>query len=125
MDDRKHSGSLLPGDECWSSAFSLPPEGQGIDGHIFAMTGFHGTLVAGGEFTLAGGRSVRNVAGWDGTTWTPWDESSQEESSASASMKASLLQEEGCGQAMTLSWALSAPGMAWNGSGWAVGLIER
>jgi hypothetical protein len=41
-----------------------PPRGQ-----INAMTVFNGSLIAGGEFTLAGTTTVSHIARWDGTQW--------------------------------------------------------
>jgi hypothetical protein len=36
---------------------------------VYAMTVYNGRLVVGGRFTSAGGRSVTNIAQWDGTSW--------------------------------------------------------
>jgi hypothetical protein len=98
MDDRQARASSIWGAECWSSAFGPPPDGQGIDGHVFDMIPFHKTLVAGGgwqdlgehpdlaatapgihggdliaagDFASVGGRPGRYVARWDGANWYP------------------------------------------------------
>ncbi len=42
----------------------------GINGDVYVLESFKGTLYAGGEFTSAGGRAAKNIARWNGTTWT-------------------------------------------------------
>lgn len=48
---------------------SWMPLGGGMNGPVSALTVFNGELIAGGEFTNAGGTPVNNIARWNGTTW--------------------------------------------------------
>jgi hypothetical protein len=41
------------------------------DGIAWAMTFFRGELYVGGQFLTAGGVAARNIARWDGRTWSP------------------------------------------------------
>ncbi len=43
----------------------------GIDGPVYALTGFGELLIAGGLFTAAGDVSASNIAAWDGSAWEP------------------------------------------------------
>jgi hypothetical protein len=50
------------------------PLGQGLTGprgftHVSALTVYEGELVAGGDFTAAGGAPAASVARWDGQAW--------------------------------------------------------
>lgn len=47
------------------------PINTGMNGPVHALTIFNGNIVAGGEFTNAGGQSVNNIALWNGTAWQP------------------------------------------------------
>ena len=40
-------------------------------GSVMALTGYNSDLIAGGEFTTAGGVSCSNIARWNGTVWQP------------------------------------------------------
>ena len=50
------------------------PLGLGVDGIVRALTLYNGDLVAGGDFTEAGGLPANRVARWDGTQWHPLGE---------------------------------------------------
>ncbi|MCC6320739.1 MAG: hypothetical protein IT438_04805 [Phycisphaerales bacterium] len=73
-----HAGGL-PADSIarWTGTAWEPLPGGGIGpngdepprGQVNAMTTFNGRLIVGGEFTLAGGLPVTNIAAWDGTQW--------------------------------------------------------
>ncbi len=41
----------------------------GINGEVNALTVYNGNLIAGGQFTEAGGVSVKNIAQWNDTDW--------------------------------------------------------
>lgn len=56
----------VAGDEYWSDRFGLPS----IDGVIQCAVEYQGALVVGGWIRQAGGVPVRNLARWDGTTWS-------------------------------------------------------
>lgn len=43
--------------------------GSGINGQVKALTVRGSELIAGGQFTLAGGNNTNNVARWNGTSW--------------------------------------------------------
>lgn len=43
--------------------------GTGVNGPVYAITRFNGKLYVAGNFTMAGGVSVSNIATWDGTNW--------------------------------------------------------
>ena len=45
------------------------PINTGMNGPVHALTIFNGNIVAGGEFTNAGGHSVNHIALWNGTAW--------------------------------------------------------
>ncbi|RPI13778.1 MAG: T9SS C-terminal target domain-containing protein [Ignavibacteriae bacterium] len=44
--------------------------GFGVNGNVYAVTIYNGTLIVGGGFTLAGNVNVSNIAAWNGTTWS-------------------------------------------------------
>ncbi|MEO1627392.1 MAG: T9SS type A sorting domain-containing protein [Bacteroidota bacterium] len=47
-----------------------PAMHQGTNGPVYAIeVDANGTIYIGGDFTMAGGNSVRNLAKWTGTTW--------------------------------------------------------
>ncbi|MCH7847663.1 MAG: hypothetical protein IIB53_04790 [Planctomycetes bacterium] len=61
----------------WDGA-SWSPLGNGITGSIHdcppvvnALAVYNGDLIAGGEFTTAGGMPASSIARWDGTSWSP------------------------------------------------------
>lgn len=41
---------------------------------ISALTVYDNRLIAGGSFAIAGGVAAKNIAAWDGTTWSPMAE---------------------------------------------------
>jgi hypothetical protein len=42
----------------------------GVSSHyVFALAVYNGELIAGGDFTTAGGQTVNNIARWDGAAW--------------------------------------------------------
>jgi hypothetical protein len=45
--------------------------GGGMNGAVYALVEYQGQLIAGGEFTIAGGVPARSVARWNGTSWEP------------------------------------------------------
>lgn len=49
----------------------LGPAVLGSDTNVRALAIYNGELIAGGNFTLAGGQPVSNVARWDGASWQP------------------------------------------------------
>ncbi|MPZ25552.1 MAG: hypothetical protein GEV12_03675 [Micromonosporaceae bacterium] len=47
------------------------PAGTGVNASVRALASFQGALVAGGQFTEAGGAPASRVASWDGAGWAP------------------------------------------------------
>ena len=56
-----------PDDIYWARGFSVP----GLDGQVFALTLYDDKVIAGGSFSVACDTIVRNVAAWDGYSWSP------------------------------------------------------
>src|SRR5690349_10531346 len=50
----------------WKPSYSVP----GMNGYIYAMAVYNGNLIAGGDFTTAGGISAIRIAQWDGNSWS-------------------------------------------------------
>ena len=61
----RRSHDVNSGSQSWSDEFKRP----GFDNRVFALTTYHGALVAGGDFTVADSASVGHVARWDGAAW--------------------------------------------------------
>ncbi len=49
----------------------LPTSELPIGQQIWALTSYEGRLVVGGGFTSIGGQSIRRIAAWDGSRWSP------------------------------------------------------
>ncbi len=47
------------------------PLGSGMNNQVMALTVFNGELIAGGNFTNAGGIPANSIAKWNGTAWSP------------------------------------------------------
>src|SRR4030095_271250 len=47
--------------------------GSGVDGTVSALTVYNDNLIAGGDFTTAGGNPASNIAQWDGSSWSALD----------------------------------------------------
>lgn len=56
------SCSILP-------AQSWFPLGSGVNGTVYAITGYNGNIYAGGTFDTAGGIAANNIAEWNGSEW--------------------------------------------------------
>ena len=55
----------------WSPLGGGGSAAVGTNGTVWALTTFKGRLVAGGQFTEAGGVTVNRIATWDGARWSP------------------------------------------------------
>lgn len=55
-----------PGDELWWDGFALPI----VDGSVFCVAEYQGSIVVGGSFRGVGRVQVDNIARWDGTEWS-------------------------------------------------------
>jgi len=50
------------------------PLGSGMGGYmpfVYTLTIYNGALIAGGDFTTAGGVNANCIAQWNGSTWSP------------------------------------------------------
>ncbi len=56
--------------QTWSPLGSGMTEDPGAT-YVSALTEYNGELVAGGEFSTAGGTVVNSIARWEGTQWSP------------------------------------------------------
>lgn len=45
--------------------------GSGMNGNVYALCEFNNELIAGGNFTIAGGIAANYIARWNGTNWSP------------------------------------------------------
>jgi hypothetical protein len=45
--------------------------GDGPPGYVWALAVYNGALIAGGDFTTAGGVTCNDIASWDGSAWQP------------------------------------------------------
>lgn len=55
--------------EGWGPGFAPPPEGNGLNGDVWAIIDFQDDLIATGNFTFAGAEPVDYIARWDGARW--------------------------------------------------------
>jgi hypothetical protein len=42
-----------------------------MNSFVMALTVYNGVLIAGGDFTTAGGASAQHIASWNGSGWAP------------------------------------------------------
>jgi len=64
-------GILNPGTSpVYMNASSWDNLGLGTGYHPYVICVYDGKLIAGGEFTEAGGNSINKIAAWDGTEWS-------------------------------------------------------
>ncbi|MFQ5599744.1 MAG: hypothetical protein ACE5G2_04230 [Candidatus Krumholzibacteriia bacterium] len=62
---------ITPDDGFWSDEFGNPLPVAGTNGTVWSLLEYDGGLIAGGDFTMAGGVVAYNIARWDGTSWSP------------------------------------------------------
>ncbi|MBE2217905.1 MAG: T9SS type A sorting domain-containing protein [Ignavibacteria bacterium] len=57
----------------WEPLGSGTTNGNGTNGHVYAITSFNGKIIFGGSFTQAGGVNAQNIAQYDPATntWSP------------------------------------------------------
>jgi len=62
------ASSKAPGDERWADIFG---RSDGVNGNVYSVASDgRGNLYVGGSFTGAGGVSAKNIAKWNGTSWS-------------------------------------------------------
>lgn len=102
----------LPCIYCWL------PLGSGVGGtgeehpYVSSLAVYDGRLVAGGSFVSAGGVAARNIAAWDGDSWTPLGPGIDGPVNALAVYNGRLM------AARKPTAANPAPICAWDGSSW-------
>lgn len=91
--------------------------GKVRDGPVLALSVYNGTLIAAGRFAEIDGVAARNIAGWDGQSWSPIGEGVNEK------VDALLVDEEWI---IAGGWFSGGPRKAlrygiarWNGQSWA------
>lgn len=57
----------VTGDERWGREFGLPV----VDGWVYCAAKYQGKTIIGGSFSRVGDVVARNLAGWDGSAWSP------------------------------------------------------
>lgn len=100
-----------PGDESWWNGFDT----QGTNGRVLAFALFDDELVAGGEFTTAGGAPAPYIARWDGDSWSPLGSGMNAPVHCLAVHDGDLI----AGGEFTIAGGIAATYIArWNGSSW-------
>lgn len=90
--------------------------GSGVNGEVNAITVYNGDIIAGGEFTIAGGSNISFLAKWDGTQWTSLGSGVNGFIDAMAVYNGELY----VGGAFNVAGGISVSNIAkWNGSTWS------
>lgn len=103
---------------------SWTPLGSGMDFTVLALTSFDdgngARLVAGGDFTTAGGSGANHIAQWDGTNWLTLG------SGMSQTVRALKVFDDGSGERLVAGGDFGTAGgvpasriAQWDGSSWA------
>jgi trimeric autotransporter adhesin len=91
-------------------------------GRVESLAIGNGQLYAGGYFTRAGGNPARNIAAWNGTTWSPLGAGVSEEFQGEDPIVFALLPLDGvlyAGGSFTNAGNQNVKGLAiWNGTAW-------
>lgn len=64
-----YSGNLFAQNNSWTGLLNSN-SANGVNGNVYAITAFQNNIVVAGGFSQAGGINARNVAVWNGTTWS-------------------------------------------------------
>lgn len=87
-----------------------------INGPVYALIVYDGDLIAGGDFTLAGGIAVSNIAVWNGTVWSGLGDGINGDVRTLAVYNGDLV----AGGQFSMAGGTEANSIAsWNGSSWA------
>ncbi len=102
------------------SGLGDPFNGYGLDGNVYAIEDYNGSIVFGGYFEHAGNVQVSNIAAWNGTSWQPLGQGLNGEVYSLAVYNNELY----AGGSFTQSGTLTVNRIAkWNGTSWqAVGI---
>ncbi len=63
--------SMAPADNPDDKYWGRGPNYQGIDGTVNALAVYNGTLIVGGNFSVACDTIACSIAAWDGSSWAP------------------------------------------------------
>lgn len=104
-------------DLAWWNGFAPPDQGgQGFNGPVRALALYQGELVAGGDFTQAGGVPAAHVALWDGVSWQPLGDGTNDAVWCLLPWNGSLV----AGGAFTSAGGVPASRVArWDGTSWS------
>jgi len=110
--------------QCTTQWATSPPFGTGLNGPVKCVLALpNGDLVAGGDFTTAGGTTVNRIARWDGTNWNAMGSGMSLSSGGSASVYDMTLMPNGdivAGGMFTHANGVPCNSVArWNGSTWS------
>jgi hypothetical protein len=102
----------------WSPLGSGLTLGSGLNGGVYALAELpNGDLVAGGEFTIAGGVPANRIARWNGSSWSPFGSGMDSTVGSLAVLPNGDLV---AGGSFTTAGDVTANRIArWNGSSWA------
>lgn len=106
-----------PASSGWSAAgggITAPPESFA---EVYALTWFNGELVAGGEFTHAGGNVAHDLARWDGSHWSGFGLTGLGTTTYSLAANASYLYAGGGFE--TIGGAIVRGFARWDGNTWS------
>ena len=92
------------------------PLGAGTNGNINAVFVYNNELIAGGDFTTAGGQIVNHVAKWNGTNWQPLGLGTNDAIFAFTYYNGYLIAG---GKFSTAGGIASSKVARWNGSNWS------
>jgi uncharacterized repeat protein (TIGR01451 family) len=110
-------------------AFGDPPgvdglPGGGVSPSVEALAVYHGDLIVGGKFLVAGNTLVRHIARWDGSAWSGLQGPGSGVANSAGPVAVSALYVEGddlivAGQFGEADGVAAANIARWNGSAWS------
>lgn len=115
---------LAAGATVFSQTYSWTPllhnnSGNGVNGNIHAIVSYQNNIVAAGGFSTAGGVNARNIAVWNGITWSPLG-SGIGSAGDTVYALAVFNNELYAGGSFSTAGGVSANNIAkWNGSSWS------
>ncbi len=106
----------------WQAMGSGIALGKVVRTHVSALATYNGELIAGGDFTVAGGVSAKGVARWNGSVWSSLGTGMEDEFFGDAAVYALTVyhSELIAGGVFTTAGGVPARHVArWNGSVWS------